>query len=404
MHWINRLRAFVLLCCAAAVCLAHAAPPAAETADKRFPIIAWSGVPEGHTSLERYKELADCGFTHSFSSFSNVDTVTRALDVAKQVNVRLLVNLPPLQSDPEGTVKKLKSHPALGGYYLRDEPSAADFAELGAWVKRIRDVDPDHPCVINLFPTYATPGQLGAANYQEHVNRFVKEVPVPLISFDHYPVVGKQVRGDWHQNLDIIRSSSAAAGKPFWAFCLSVAHNPYPIPTIEHLRLQANTNLAYGAQGIQYFTYWTPGDTSTWNFHEGPIAAEGKRTGTYDVVKRANAEIQSLAPIFVGSQVTSVGHLGDPLPAGAKPYKPAGPIRAIEVDGPGVVVSSLTGNDRRYLVIVNRDLEKPTVVKVAADVPAKVEAVTKPPGAAGAHPLSTRLEPGGIHVLQWVAE
>ena len=391
--WIWRVAAALVSFLAAIS--AHAA--------ERFPIIAWSGVPESHTTIERYKELAECGFTHSFSSYSSIASITKALDIARQVDVKLLVNLPELQKAPETTARTLMSHPALGGYYLRDEPNTADFAELAAWAKRIQSVDNDHPCVINLFPTYATPGQLGAKDYQEHVDRFIKEVPVPLISFDHYPIVGERVRGDWHQNLEIIRTASAKARKPFWAFCLSVAHNPYPIPTIEHLRLQANTNLAYGAKGIQYFTYWTPGDTSTWNFHEGPITADGKRTRTYDVVKQANREIQALAPVFLNSEVVSVSHLGEPLPAATKPFKPAPPIRSISVDGPGVVVSVLSQGSKRYLVVVNRDLKKPTSVGIAGDGSAKVEPLSAT-AQDGAHPLSKKIEQGGIHVLSWTAE
>jgi hypothetical protein len=373
---------------------AGAAPP------ERFPIIAWSGVPENHTTLERYKELADCGFTHSFSSFSDLKSLMRALDVAKQVDVRLLVNLPALQKDPEGTVKALVAHPALGGYYLRDEPSRADFAELGAWVKRIQAVDAEHPCVINLFPTYATPGQLGARDYQTHVDQFIREVPVPLISFDHYPIVGEGVRGDWHQNLEIIRSASAASGKPFWAFCLSVAHNPYPLPTITHLRLQAFTNLAYGAQGIQYFTYWTPGDTSTWNFHEGPIAADGKRTKTYDVVKQANEEIQGLASVFVGARVESVGYVGAPPPAGGKAFLAVGPIKSIEAKGAGVLVSMLSKGAQRFLVIVNRDLKQTAAVNIGIDSTVEVSGAGKSRVVRG-EPVS--VDPGDIYILSWPA-
>ena len=385
----------LVICCLAALFGALAAPAA-----ERFPIIAWSGVPQNHTSLERYKELADCGFTHSFSSFSDVESVTRALDIAKQVDVRLLVSLPPLQSDPEGTVRKLKSHPALGGYYLRDEPSTTDFAELAAWVKRIQAVDAEHPCVINLFPTYATPGQLGAKDYQAHVDQFVKQVPVPLLSFDHYPIVDERVRGDWHQNLEIIRSASAGSGKPFWAFCLSVAHNPYPIPTITHLRLQAFTNLVYGAQGIQYFTYWTPGDTSTWNFHEGPIAADGKRTKTYDVVKQANGEIQAVADVFLGSRVEALGQMGEPLPTGTKAFVPMGPIRSIDAKGAGVLVSMLSKGARRYLVIVNRDLKQPAAVKIEIDPAIEVTEVGKS-RRSPKQPVS--IDAGDIYVLSWAA-
>jgi len=37
-----------------------------------------------------------------------------------------------------------------------------------------------------------------------------------------------------------------------------VPHIVYPQPEMSHLRIQAYTNLAYGAQGLEYFTYQTP--------------------------------------------------------------------------------------------------------------------------------------------------
>jgi hypothetical protein len=41
-------------------------------------------------------------------------------------------------------------------------------------------------------------------------------------------------------------------------------------PTIEHLRVQAFSDLAYGAQAIQYF-HVLDEQSDVWNFHEGPI-------------------------------------------------------------------------------------------------------------------------------------
>ncbi|MBN1293375.1 MAG: beta-galactosidase, partial [Candidatus Latescibacteria bacterium] len=259
-----------------------------------MPIHAWIGPPAEQTSYARYKELADAGFTHSFSGFPDADAMQKALDVAKAAGIQLFVHIPELKSDPEGTVKRFKDHPALAGYHLRDEPNAKDFPELAAWVQRIRAVDDDHFCYINLFPNYASAEQLGNPSYREHVELFVKTVPVQVLSFDHYPVMTKGLRPEWSENLEIISEAARKAGKPFWAFALAVAHDPYPIPSIDHLRLQVYSNLAYGAQGIQYFTYWTPKSTR-WNFHEGPIDFNGKRTVVYDRVKKVNEEIRNLS-------------------------------------------------------------------------------------------------------------
>src|SRR4029434_816957 len=258
-----------------------------------FPILAWSGPPVAETNADRYRELAEAGFTHNFSGFSNVDGMQKALDVAQAAGIKQFISIPELLRDPEKVAERFKDHPALAGYYLRDEPSVADFPALAKWTRRIQAVDSIHPSYINLFPNYANGQQLGTATYQEHLDRFIKEVPVPVISFDHYPVVGSSLRDEWYENLERVSATAKAAKKPFWAFALAVAHGPYPIAELEHLRLQVFSDLAYGAQGIQYFTYWTP-KSAEWNFHQAPIEVDGKRTPVYDRVKQVNSEIRAL--------------------------------------------------------------------------------------------------------------
>ena len=383
----------------------NSAKPQAADSDKPFPILAWGGPPADQTTPERYRELAECGFTLNYSGFPNLDAMGKALDVAQAQRIKLFINCPELTSDPEGTARRFKNHPANGGYYLRDEPSAALFPELAKWVKRVQSEDAANPCYINLFPTYATPEQLGTPTYQEHVDRYLKEVPVPIVSFDHYPVIsdGKTVslRGDWYQNLEIIAAAAKKAGKPFWAFALAVAHAPYPVAETAHLRVQVYSNLAYGAQGLQYFTYWTqPSDT--WNFHEGPILPDGRRGAVYERVKEVNREVHALRDVFLGAEVVSVGHSGTP-PAGTRAYQPAAPVKALTTGGSGAVVSLLTKGTRRALVIVNRDIGKPMPLEVTVDAAAGVR-VMKKDGTAGA-PLAALhrvdVAPGDLHVLVW---
>lgn len=377
-------------------------PALAADTSPRFPIHAWYSIPAEQTTLEHYRELAECGFTTSFSGFPNADAVAKALDVAGRAGVRLFISLPELSTDPEGTVRRFKAHPALAGYHLRDEPSAADFPALARWTRRIQAVDSGHPCYINLFPTYATAAQLGVATYREHVDRFVKEVPVPFISFDHYPVVGDRLRADFYQNLEIVRDASLAADKPFWAFSQSVAHGPYPVPTPAHLRLQVFSDLAYGAQCIQYFTYWTPVDPH-WNFHDAPIDAKGNRTPVYDRVRRMNRQIQALAPVFLGARVIRVGHT-EPVPAGAKPFEPSAPLRSLRTAPPGVLVSEFANGPHRYLCIVNRDPGKAAPVQVAFDPAGKVQRVDTGTGEPAAVPddgYKGALDPGDALVFRF---
>ena len=272
---------------------------------------------------------------------------------------------------------------------------------LAEWTKRLQAVDPAHPCYINLFPNYADAGQLGAATYPAYVAQFIAQVPVPILSFDHYPVVGSSLRAEWYENLEQFRAAAVAAGKPFWAFALSVAHDPYPVATLEHLRLQVFSDLAYGAQGIQYFTYWTI-KSPVWNFHEAPIGLDGKRTAVYERVKQVNEEIRGLSSVFLGAKVLRLGHTGA-LPRGTSAYEPAAPIVSLKTEGNGALVSLLENGKRRYLAIVNRDFLAPLPIALTFDGSAKISEIQKDGAARDltGREYSRPLAPGNLLLLSW---
>ena len=379
--------------------------PARGAEDDVLPILAWGGPPADETSPERYRELAECGFNYNFSGFGNADAMAKALDVAQQAGIKLMISCPELTSDPEGTAKRFKDHPANGGYYLRDEPPATLFPELATWAKRVQSVDPKNPCYINLFPNYATPEQLGSPSYAAHVDQFLRDVPVPILSFDHYPVVGNTLRGEWYQNLEIVSAAAKKADKPFWAFALAVAHGPYPVPTMAHLRVQMYSNLAYGARGLQYFTYWTF-KSDTWDFHDAPILPDGKRSPVYDLVRDLNRELQAMRGVFVGSIVVSVAHTGDNIPAGTRKYEPAAPVQSLATQGQGAVVSQLSKGDRRFLVIVNRDINAAMPLDVAFAPAAKVAVMKKDgsPGDVVPNRAQIKVAPGDAVIFAWTQQ
>ena len=357
--------------------LACAQPKSLSLAtDATIPVHAWYSIPWEQTTVERYKELAADGFTTSMSGLPNADAVAKALDVAKEAGVKLFITCPELEKDPETTVKRFMNHPALGGYHIIDEPNAKVFPHLAEWVKKIQAVDSNHPCYINLFPNYANAEQLGHSTYQAHVDSFVAMVPVTMLSFDHYPVTFTGLRPEWYENLEIISNASRTSGRPFWGFALAVAHDPYPVPTNAELRLELYSNLAYGAQGVQYFTYWTP-TPGTWNFHMAPIDTSGAKTEVYDRVKEVNAEIQKYAGVFMGAKVISVGHTGDALPRGTKAFEPFPPFKEVKTPNGGAVVSRLEKDGFTFLVVVNRDYQKAMNLNITLDTGVKAGKVGK---------------------------
>ncbi len=367
-----------------------------------IPIVAWYGIPAEETSEVRYRELKESGITYNLTFFPNIESMEKALRIAQKTGVKLFVACPELKTNTGETVKRFMKHPALAGYMLRDEPGRSDFLELGEWVRKIRAVDDDHFCYLNLFPNYANEQQLGTKTYQEHVDLFIAEVPVQKLSFDHYPVLGDSLRYNWYENLEIFSEAARKAGKPFWAFSLSVAHGPYPVPTIPQMRLQVYSDLAYGAQGIQYFTYWTPPLDTLWKFNRGPVTPEGKRTQVYDRIKIINNEIKYLSAVFLNARVVSVAHTGETIPVGTKPLVSLPePFQVLKTEGTCAVVSVLKNNNNNFLVVVNRDFIKPMILTVECD--AKVKKVLKDGTLVPASVYNSTIEvdPGDVAIYMW---
>jgi hypothetical protein len=343
---------------------------------KEIPVLGWNFFVKNQTAA-KFAEMKEAGIEYSLSLHSNTEQLAKAMDAAKKAGVKLFINCPKLFTEPEKIVNRFKDHPALAGYYLTDEPNCIDFQHFGELVRRIQALDDKHSCYINLFPNYASSEQLGTSTYQEYVQLFLQEVPVPFLSFDHYPIhinaSGVRSLVDvWYENLEIILDETNKAKKPFWAFALSLAHMIYPIPTIADLRLQVYSNFAYGAQGIQYFTYWAPApDPSAWNPHDGPINYMNKKTQTWYKVQQINMEIKALSNVFLGAQVIQVRHIvkdaegiNEAIPIGTKRFdfagrpKEANIIKTFTTTGKTkALVSFLKNGNRCYMLVVNCNLE-----------------------------------------------
>jgi len=166
----------------------------------------------------------------------------------------------------------------------------------------------------------------------------------------------------WYENLELFSAEMRRRNKPFWAFALATSHiNPpighYPAPTTGFMKLQQYSNLAYGAQGLQYFTYWTPHFGKPMYFHDGPINGKRKRSPVFDRVREVNRELQARAFVFLGAKVQKTRHTGTEIPPGTKRLdKLPSFVTTLETPDGGAVVSHLINKGTEYLVVVNREL------------------------------------------------
>lgn len=332
---------------------------------KDFPLMAYYGVPPGFINKERFQELKDAGFNINLYYYPNLDSLESALDFSYQVGIKTIINCPELMINTEQVVEKFKNHPGNGGYYIYDEPSITAISTLNDLKNKIFNIDSTKLFYLNLLPNYASLGLYGTDTYEKYIQNYISNFQVNTISFDNYSIInGYTIRGDWYQNLETILNEAKKYNKEFWGFALATSHASfYQIPDLPQLRLQQYTNLAYGAKGLEYFTYWTPNSPGD-GYNNGPIEIDGSKTPVYYRVKEVNAEIQAVSDIFLESSVTGVFQTGS-IPLGTKRLGVLPPyLINLETIGNGATVSFLE-NDKFYaLLIVNRDIQNKMVLNI----------------------------------------
>lgn len=370
----------------------------------QIPILGWFSIPANYTSVDRYQEMKNAGFNISFSHLKTIAENELALNAAQKAGMKIVITCNELKTETEKTVSKFMNHPALAGYFLIDEPNAKVFDELGALAKKINTIDPNHFCYVNLFPNYADTALLGTKDYRTYVNSFVNKVPLHFYSFDSYPLTNYPgIYKNWHQNLEIFADEAQKANKPFWGFAQSTlfddTHEDISLAT---LRVQMFTNLAYGAQGLQYFTYWTPPANATETFHGGPIGLDTKRSSVYDMLKQLNQEISNFSGVFMGSKVISVEQTGKNIPKGTvRLSQPPSPLIVLETSGEGAIVSVLENGKNRFIVIVNRDYRKIMSLTLLGEE--KLKRILKDGSVVPANTYSAtiEIEPGDIAIYMY---
>ena len=328
------------------------------TIDNQFPIIAWTGIDYEDT-FEKMDKMKDCGINIYLGWYDSFEKLDHVMNYADKNGEKLIVQCEELLSSPETIVPEMMKHPSLFAYYIEDEIEEGDFAKNATVINTISSIDSKHPCYINLYPNWAW-GSIDSYEYK--LVSYVSSVPVKFLSFDQYPIIQQKgeisLREYWYKNLEDIRRVSRAKNMPFWAFALSLSHQLgdilYPVPTLGHIRLQMFSNLAYGAQGFQYFTYWGI-------FHDEP-------TEVYDIVKTVNKELQSLSKIFLGASIDGVWHTGSNIPYGTKALKemPRG-ISSIKTSDSGALVSHIVNKGKEYVAIVNKSFDKTMDLSISFD-------------------------------------
>ena len=320
----------------------------------RFVIGMWVP-PATHEKLDaHYKEIAEANFTLVVGQSGT--NAQEHLKRCKRFGLQTLIRA-------SGPVEKLPDGPACWGYLLVDEPGAGAFPDLAKRAEEIRTKRPGRFGYVNLFPNYAPLGALGTASYDEHVAQFVREVKPEVLSMDHYPLMRPEgdTRAAYCDNLECFRKHALAAGIPFWNYFYSMPFNDRLDPTEAQIRWQIFTSVAYGAKGVLYFCYWTPGKgaAGAGEFPKGGaiITAEGLKTRHYEEARRINAELKNLGPTLMKLTSTGVYRVTTETNATALAGSPIRKLARVAGDPVGefIIGAFRHADGRRAVLIVNHN-------------------------------------------------
>ena len=347
-------------------------PPLSPDASSGFVTTFWCGPPLSEFNDQRASEIANAGFSVVGPPCEGPITGEgnrRALDVAAKHGLKMWVADPRFDEHArsrteweaalDAAVGEYRDHPALGGYFVTDEPSFDQFDDLRAIVTRLRAADPSHLAYINLNPDYVFRDAADSV-YRTYVERFVEAVQPSLLSFDYYPFLVDGDRATFFRSLDLFRDAAYRHQLPFLLILLAMPHGPYRDPSEAELSWQAFHALAYGASGISYFAYWTPVDVAyadVFKFRHGLIE-DGHPTVHYVDASRLNREVRALATHLQRARLRDVrdsrGEVAPPLPFGPIADIAGGPVTVgVFEDEQGRAVALLVNRDYRRAVVLN---------------------------------------------------
>ena len=338
-------------------------------------LLGYYSLKPQHASEANFQKLADAGLnmvTVECEDYDFKDQVARAWKVGMKSLAIIGFAGDRWAGDPDNykyldeLVGYLKEQPGTLAYHVFDEPSTDRIPRLKRIREKIESLDPEHPVYINLNPDGSS-ASLGTTTYRDYIEAFARDCGVKFLSFDMYPILtdGTYMQG-WHMCLRAVSDMARKYGIPFWAFAASchIDNEGGTIvrgrPSVENLRLQAYTDMVYGAQVVQFFTIQQYGGTTF-----APIMLDGTWTEAYDYLKTACHQIQKRGYVFNGCSVEDIRFTdspaiwGDALSQANLPQQ----IESIAASGTALV-SFIENRGNRYIAMVNQSYTQKISVEV----------------------------------------
>lgn len=376
-------------------------------------IMAITPFPEGVTpTKEGYEIIQDCGF-NLVCARGDVNYFKNQFQLMGDLKLKYLVSANSLRTNEKDKyINELKNNKHLGGWVFIDEPFYEDLPTLAVKYNELWDADPDHLIYMNLVGQMVKKFVGPYKEYAQYLNYIQKLFYPPVWSFDLYPIYKEKNKFGvfydmLYEDMEAMHKISDITERPFWAFCLGMGYKAggreFPSPTTAYLRFEAFTALAYGAQGIVYWSYAQRISTDSETYMGALVDLKGNKTSAWTAAKTVNQEIKKYNDVFYKCKVKEVRHTGDKIYTSTKKLSGKfGPLKMVRSGNAGVLVSMIENNGDEYVVIVNHDVFKKQKITLELEANKEVQLISIPnaPIYSWRKDINVTLDKGGYVILK----
>lgn len=351
-------------------------------------IMASTPIPDGVTpTRQAYIDLVNAGFNLGITNGS-VDYFKNQFELIGGLDFKYLVKNDLLLTDRrEEVIDALKDYKQLGGWVFLDEPHYDRIPELSTLYRRLYAADPSHMIFMNLVGSVIKIFTGPLTEYSQYLDYIQAKFQPMLWSYDLYPFSEQKGKVEvkynlFYYDLEQFKRISQTTGRPFWTYLqsmeLKIGNYYMPAAKEEYLRFVAFSSLAYGAQGILYWTYGQRYSGGNEEYLSALVNLNGEKTNAWYAAKKVNWEIKRFNHVFYKCKVLDLQHTGDRLYKGTRKLSGEfGSIKMVRSGASGVVISRIENKEgKRYIVIVNRNVLKNQKVTVELKPNSQIKDIT----------------------------
>lgn len=303
-------------------------------------------------SEEFFKALADCGVnlvSHSITDYATApQIVERILEYGEKYGIGIVIKDETLIELGQENVSlaeislqlsKYMNSPAFAGIYICDEPYTDTYHTANVPDRDIHRYEKIAPILNQQFDFLNYQNALGGSelktvhgDYKAYLYEYCETLKPDYLSFDFYPFIyGEKTEEElphtmYFNNLSVARLVAQEKGIPFWVFIqaggnFSDAGEAFDTeeyyPNEWQFDWNINTCLAFGAQGLNYFSLMQPyhfsyAESEPYDFERnGMIGVAGNKNRWFYYAKNISSHLSAIDNVLMNSVSKGVLASGD---------------------------------------------------------------------------------------------